>query len=63
MTEGTAGVLSWYSVPTVYLASGFKRNLYEKRITVRRASSMTEAMERAAAEAREYEGERDVDGR
>jgi hypothetical protein len=63
MTEGTAAVPSWYSVRTVYLLPGFKKKLYEERITVWRTTSMTEAIELAEVEAHEYEGEQDVDGR
>lgn len=63
MTEGTAAVPSWYSVRTVYLHPGFKKKLYEERITVWRATSMAEAIELAEGEAREYEGEQDLKGR
>jgi len=62
MTEGTAVAPSWYSVRTVHLLPGFKKKLYEERITVWRAISMTEAIELAEVEAREYEGEQDGDG-
>jgi hypothetical protein len=63
MTQGDAVVSAWYSVRTVYLLPGSKKKLYEERITVWRATSMAEAIALAEVEARDYEGEPDVDGR
>jgi len=63
MTQGDALVSAWYSVRTVYLLPRSKKKLYEERITVWRATSLAEAIELAEVEARDYEGEPDVDGR
>jgi hypothetical protein len=57
MIEAVSTVRTWYSVRTVYLHTGTGTNLYEERITVWQASSLSEAIELAEVEARKYAGE------